>query len=745
MAGSSNSNSFSNSGVPIFNGENFQHWSVKIMAYMRSEGLWRMVDGTAIEPPELPENPTLQQYREHDKIVSKNYKALTCLHSALSEEVFTKIVACETAAEIWNKLKEEYQGSDKTKRMEISTLKREFEFLRMKESENIQEYAGRVMAIVSKIRLLGEVVEEKRIVEKISLTLPERYESKISSLEDSGDITEIPFTEFVSALRALEQRRAMRQGEQSEGALLARKNENSGTEKKKGGWNKKKTDTDEGKVNEGRSFPPCRYCQKTTHSEKKCWSRPTIKCNGCGQMGHIKRFCKNKNQYHKGQAAESSQKQEEQLFVASCYVSGCSSEEWLVDSGCTHHMTSNSKFFRNLDRSYESRVRIGNGEQLKVAGKGDITVQTPSGTKIITDVLFVPKIDQNLLSVGQLLDKRCSVVFKNNACVIYDAAGLELFSVKMCNKNFPLNLKNVEASSYVAAMNENSLWHKRLGHYHYGALRMLQKKELVLNAPKISEEEGVCEACQYGKQVRLPFPKNQAWRASEKLELVHSDVCGPMRTPTLTGSRYFLLFIDDATRFCWVYFMKQKSEVSEHFWKWKSLVENQSDCSLKTIRSDNGSEYTAEKFNVFCREAGVDHQFSVTYTPQQNGVSERKNRTIMEMARCLLFEKKLPKKFWAEAVNTAVYLLNRLPTRALKDQTSYEAWFNKKPEVKHLKVFGCVCYSLIPEVKRGKLDEKASVGIFLGYSTVTKGYRIFNLKDEKVHVCRDVRCDEKKH
>ena len=178
------------------------------------------------------------------------------------------------------------------------------------------------------------------------------------------------------------------------------------------------------------------------------------------------------------------------------------------------------------------------------------------------------------------------------------------------------------------------------------------------------------------------------------------------------------------------------------FKRFKMLVENECECRIKVLRSDNGTEYTCDKFDKFCEQAGIQHQLTITYSPQQNGVSERKNRTVMEMARCLMFEKKLPKEFWAKAVNTSVYLLNRLPTKALENKTSYEAWHGVKPSIDHLRVFESLCYTHIPDVKRDKLSEKAEVGILVGYSSNSKAYRIYKLKSKKVEACRDVQIDE---
>ncbi|KAL0425549.1 UNVERIFIED_CONTAM: Retrovirus-related Pol polyprotein from transposon TNT 1-94 [Sesamum radiatum] len=222
----------------------------------------------------------------------------------------------------------------------------------------------------------------------------------------------------------------------------------------------------------------------------------------------------------------------------------------------------------------------------------------------------------------------------------------------------------------------------------------------------------------------------------------YTDVCGPMRTPSHEQNRYFILFIDDYSRMTWVYFMREKSEVFKVFKKFKNLVEKQSGRSIKVLRSDRGKEYNNSEFNKFCEEEGIEHQTTVSYNPQQNGVSERKNRTVMEMARSMLQEKHLPKAFWAEAVYTAVYLLNRCPTKAVQNMTPIEAWSGKKPSAKHLRVFGSICYVHIPTEKRHKLEEKTEKGIFLGYSTQSKGYRIYNLKTKKLIISRDVEFDE---
>ena len=500
------------------------------------------------------------------------------------------------------------------------------------------------------------------------MTLPERFESKISSLEESRDMSTITLAELVNALQAQEQRRAYRKEEMVEGAFQVKEvDQAQGGSKEKKQWSKKIYKKGESSINEGNKgkHSPCPHCKKTSHPQKKCWFRPDIQCRACKQMGHMERVCKNKQQEgHQAQAAE--QQQDEQLFVVSCFSSNSSSDDWLIDSGCTNHMSFDESLFKEVNKSEVSRVKVGNGQYIEVKGKGTVAIKSSAGIKLISDVLLVHKIDQNLLSVGQLLEKGYSVVFKNNMCVITDPKGVVLFSVKMNSKSFSLSWNKDECSAYQCTLNQAELWHKRMGHFHYSALDYMQKNDLVQGMTFNGGGASVCGVCQLGKQARLPFPVNKAWRAVEKLQLIHIDVCGPMRTASLNGNRYFMVLIDDFSRMCWVYFLKQKSEVASVFWKFKTWIENQSGCKIKVIRYDNGTEYTADKFAKFCEVAGIEHQLTATYTPQQNGVSERKNMTIMETARCLLFEKEMPKAFWAEAINTVVFLQNRLPTKALK-------------------------------------------------------------------------------
>jgi transposase InsO family protein len=220
----------------------------------------------------------------------------------------------------------------------------------------------------------------------------------------------------------------------------------------------------------------------------------------------------------------------------------------------------------------------------------------------------------------------------------------------------------------------------------------MEKQNLVGGLPKFGAEEvmsKVCEACQLGKQARHPFPTQTTHVSSKPLEMIHSDVW-TTKTESIGGCKYYVSFIDDHTRKVWVYFMKHKGEVFQHFLHFKAMVEKEKGVSIKCLRSDGGGEYFSNEFSEYLKEHGIQRKYSCSYSPQQNGVAERKNRHIAEITRAMLNEKNLPNYFWAEAVAIAVYIMNRTPTAAIHGMTPEEKFTGKKPDVSHLRVFGCL-------------------------------------------------------
>ena len=388
-------------------------------------------------------------------------------------------------------------------------------------------------------------------------------------------------------------------------------------------------------------------------------------------------------------------------------------------------------------------------------GEGKVRLPTVYNTcDVVLDllkVLFVPKLTKNLLSVPAMALMGAEIRFDKDKCLVLKDGKEFVIGCLLHDKLYSVNTKEYAQVSVADSTASPAVWHCRLGHLNYTYMNQLMKKEMGdgMNYASGTQTQKECEACVLGKMQKKPFPKQSQHRATRPYEIVHSDVCGPMQVESKGGSRYMLTFTDDYSRYTTVYFIKSKNEVLSKFMEYVNSVEKLtgrhitklnilSEEDVKVLRSDNGGEYTSNSFAKFCTEKGISHQFTVPYCPQQNGVAERMNRTIMEGARSMLCHAKLPLEFWAEACSTAVYLHNRSPTTALNDQTPFECLFGRRPDISQLKVSGCVSYVHISDNQRRKLDVKAHKAIFVGYPPGVKGYKLYDLEKKKFAISRDV-------
>ena len=341
--------------------------------------------------------------------------------------------------------------------------------------------------------------------------------------------------------------------------------------------------------------------------------------------------------------------------------------------------------------------------------------------------------------------------FDKDKCLVLKDGKEFVIGCLLHDKLYSVNTIEYAQVSTVDSTASPAVWHRRLGHHNYTYMNQLMEKEMVdgMNYASGTQTQKECEACVLGKMQKKPFPKQSQHRAARPYEIVHSDVCGPMQVESKGGGRYVLTFTDDYSRYTTAYFIKSKSEVLSKFMEYVNSVEKHtgshitklnilSEEDFKVLRSDNGGEYTSNRFAKFCAEKGITHEFTVPYCPQQNGVAEWMNRTIMEGARLMLYHAKLPLEFWAEACSTAVYLHNRSPTTALKDQTPFERLFDRRPDISQLNVFGCVSYVHIPDDQRRKVDTRAHKAIFVGYPPGVKRYKLYDPEKKKFVVSRDV-------
>lgn len=359
---------------------------------------------------------------------------------------------------------------------------------------------------------------------------------------------------------------------------------------------------------------------------------------------------------------------------------------------------------------------------------------------------YISSLQSNIISLGQLSEDGYKITLKGDNLWVHEEQGTLFMKVKRSmNRLYKILLYSGETECLLArSKSEDWLWHLRLGHVNFKAMKLMSTTNMVHGMPKIKQQAKVCTGCLMSKQTRKAFPHQSNFSAKKPLELVHGDLCGPITPSTPGGNRYIFLLIDDYSRVMWTYLLKNKSETFDAFKRFRALVENSPEKRIMTFRTDNGGEFTSKEFTKYCEEAGIVRHFTTPYSPQQNGVVERRNRTMIEMARSLLKEMNMPNYFWGEAIRHSTYLLNRLPTRAVTGITPCEAWSKEKPHVEHIRVFGCVAYMKLPCVNLKKLDSRSKPVIYLGKEPGVKAFRLYDPETKSVCVSRDVVFEERK-
>src|SRR4051812_11898351 len=291
---------------------------------------------------------------------------------------------------------------------------------------------------------------------------------------------------------------------------------------------------------------------------------------------------------------------------------------------------------------------------------------------------------------------------------------------------------------------EQWVWHRRLGHASLRKISQINKLNLVRGLPNLEYKSDVlCEACQKGKFSNPAFKSKNVVSSSRSLELLHIDLFGPVKTTSIRGKKYGLVIVDDYSRWTWIKFFKHKDESHSVFFEFCTQIQSEKECKIIKVKSDHGGKFENRFFEIYFKENGIPHDFSCPRTPQQNGVVERKNRTLQEMARTMINETNMAKHLWAEAINTTCYIHNRISIRPILNKTPYELWKNKKPNISYFHPFGCICYILNTKDHLSKFDSKAHKCFLLGYFERSKGYRVYNTETLIVEELIIIRFDDK--
>jgi hypothetical protein len=414
---------------------------------------------------------------------------------------------------------------------------------------------------------------------------------------------------------------------------------------------------------------------------------------------------------------------------------------WYTDTGATDHIIGELEKLAVRDKyNGADQVHTANGAGMNIRHIGQSTIRTPDKDLELRNILHVPSTKKNLISVHRLAsDNNVYLEFHPDFFLIKDRDTRSTLLRGACRRGmYPL--PSPPASSKQAyGVNKVPLdrWHHRLGHPSFRIVeRVLRDYKLPCSFDL--NKDVVCDACQKAKSHQLPYPISTSV-SSHPLELIFSDVWGP--APESAGRyKYYVSFVDDYSKFTWVYLLKHKSQVFEKFREFQNLVERTFDRKIIAVQTDWGGEY--EKLNPFFTQIGISHLVSCPHAHQQNGAAERKHRHIVEVGLSLLAHAHMPLKFWDESFLAATYLINRTPSKVINFETHIERLYRVKPDYTSLRVFGCVCWPNLRPYNKHKLAFRSQECAFLGYSNLHKGFKCLDISTGRVYISRDVVFDE---
>lgn len=702
-----------NSDIPELKGDNYKAWKEAVLLHL---GCMDIDDAIRLDQPAVPElDAPAEIWDVWERWERSNRLCCNFIKSKLSAGIRGSVGQHQDVKDLLNALDEQFASSEKAHAM---TLIMKLTQQRLTGVKGVRDHIMKMRDMVAQLKNLEVEITESFLVYFILNTLPVQYGPFKISYNTHKQIWSI--NELMAMCVQEENRLIMEQGESSHMAEHAAERSN----KNKGPGNGKQSNKSNQKGKGKGSVPP------------KADIKKDMKCYFCKKKGHMKKDCM---KYKAWLEKNDKKKEGKDIFSTNvCYESNMADvhhDSWWVDSGSTTHISNSLQGFLDHRKPVGNEQFIFSGNKLKslVVSIGTYRLVLSSGYVLyLNKTFYVPSFARNLISVSRLvpygyafqfMDSYFKLLYKSDVIGTGDLYN-GLYQISLDNSHNALNVSNKRCM-----MNDNSsmLWHRRLGHISIERIKRLVK-EGVLNALDFTDFQ-TCVDCIKGKQTNIS--KKGAKRSTELLEIIHTDICSP--DIDVHGQKYFITFIDDFSRYMYLYVLQNKHEALDVFKVFKAEVEKQTGKQIKIVRSDRGGEYYGRytedgqapgPFAKFLEENGIVAQYTMPGSPDQNGVAERRNRTLLDMVRSMISSSKLPKSLWIDALKTAVYILNRVPTKAVS-KTPFELFKGWKPSLHHVRVWGCPSEVRVYNPQERKLDPRTISGFFIGYPEGSKGYRFY--------------------
>ncbi|CAM8973909.1 unnamed protein product [Rhodiola kirilowii] len=733
------------------NETNYLTWLRQIKPYLHGQKLWGYVSGSILEPKatitvdatdtspatELP-NPA------HDEWFTIDQQIVSLLTTSLTDNVSQLTIGFDTSKAIWDCLSRHFSQQSTASAASLKLQLLELQ----KGSKTVDEYIRHAKSIADALSSIGKPVPEEDLVLSTLHGLGSDYLMLRTTLTQGASLPS--FSDLRARILAFDAQRTDSVSSSSVvTALLTQGRDQRDSDRRDFDHKDIDRHTHNRRNQRGRSRgrfygrggnytnprtpygshqPPTHQSSYSPWAGRASWAQGLLGpspnwCNNCHTSQHDSIRCPHR---YSGPTTTPP-------FAG---FQMASDPNWYPDTGATHHMTSSS-IPGSVPHSGPHNVYMGNGDSLPISHTGNLPISLGSSKFSLSNVFRVPSLRKNLLSVARFTkDNLVFFLFAPTFYQIYCLlTGRLLFQGPCKDGLYPLSFHSESTVPQALVTIHSSMWHSRLGHPSSSVLSRLGSHL----GSKVSFNS-FCNVCALSKSHKLPFASNKTF-SSSLFEIIHSDVwMSPITSPS--GFRYYVLFTDECSRYTWLYPMRRKNEVFPHFKTLVAMIKNIFNGSVKYLQSDNGTEYVNRDFTTYCTSLGIVQRFSCPYTPEQNGLAERKHRHIASMARTLLLTSGVPTTLWVEAVSTSVYLINILPTATLSWNTPHKVLYGHSPSYSSLRVFGCACFPHIESRPSNKLTTQSVECVFIGYSPQHKGYRCLNLKSGQVIISRHVLFDE---